>query len=122
MKKKSRSRTHKPVPKHRKITYRILFALALTFFIFKAIAGIIEPDDQPVNKLANNTRSESAQLKAQIALQQMEVDALKNKLQRYEDLYGPLDEPEAEPTASPEPVDSEDNKGSEEADSATTEE
>jgi hypothetical protein len=73
-----------------------LFALAITAFVFKAIAGIIEPDDQPVNKLANNTRSESAQLKAQIALQQMEIDALKNKIQRYEDLYGVLEEPDSE--------------------------
>ena len=112
----SHKRKHKETPKHRTITYRILFTLALVAFVFQAMSGIVENNDQPINSNASTTRSETDQLKSQIALLQMEKAALQNELQRYVDTYGELPF-EAEDGASTE-ENSEDDENADEASKA----
>ena len=87
----SHKRKHKETPKHRIITYRILFTLALIAFVFNALSGIVEKTEQPINSNASTTRSETDQLKSQIALLQIEKAALQNELQRYVDTFGELE-------------------------------
>ena len=88
----SHKRKHRETPRHRVITYRILFTLALVAFVFNALSGIVEKTDQPINSNASTTRSETDQLKSQIALLQIEKAALQNELQRYIDTYGEFED------------------------------